>query len=99
MSTTLQPKNNCPLDGFNPCRQMDCGWFTQIRGTGPDGKEVDSWGCAVAWMPMLLLENAHQSRQTASSVDSFRNSMIDANERSVQLLKLAQDESVRKALK
>ena len=29
----LQPQQTCPLDSFNPCRQMGCGWFIQVAGT------------------------------------------------------------------
>ncbi len=74
----LKPKDNCPLDGFKPCRKFDCGWFTHILGTDPQtGKEVDEYGCAVAWMPILLIENAKESRQTGAAVESFRNEMAD----------------------
>lgn len=83
----IEPKNNCPLDGFKPCRQLDCGWFTQVRGTNPNtGENVDSWGCAVTWLPMLLIENAQQSRQTGAAVESFRNEMVNSNEKTAQLL-------------
>lgn len=83
----LEPKSNCPLDGFNPCRQLECGWFTQVRGTNPNtGEAVDSWGCAVTWLPMLLIENAQQSRQTGAAVESFRNEMVAGNERTAQAL-------------
>lgn len=76
----LEPKNNCPMDGFKPCRQLECGWFVQLRGTNPQtGEAVDSWGCAVAWMPMLLIEGAQQSRQTGAAVESFRNEMVASN--------------------
>ena len=37
----IEPKTNCPLDNFNPCRQLDCAWFTQIRGHNPNtGEEI-----------------------------------------------------------
>lgn len=86
----LEPKNNCPLDGFKPCRQLECGWFTQVRGTNPNnGQEVDSWGCAVAWLPMMLIENANQQRQSGAAIESFRNSMIQANEASRDLMAAA----------
>lgn len=86
----LEPKNNCPLDGFKPCRQLECGWFTQVRGTNPNtGQEVDSWGCAVAWLPMMLIEGANQQRQTGAAIESFRNEMVRANEASRDLMALA----------
>lgn len=81
MSMKLEPKNNCPMDGFKPCRQLECGWFTQLRGADPQsGETVDKWGCAVAWLPMLLIEGAQQSRQVGAAVESFRNEMVTSNQ-------------------
>lgn len=58
-----------------------CGFFTQVRGTNPnDGKEIDHWACAIEFLPMLLIENSQQSRQTGAAVESFRNEMVKANE-------------------
>jgi len=83
----IEPKTNCPLDNFNPCRQMDCAWFIQVRGTNPNsGKEVDEWACSMAWMPILLIENSQQQRGTGAAVESFRNEMVKSNENSQKLL-------------
>lgn len=77
----LEVKDNCPLNGFEPCKKFDCAWFIQIRGTDPNtGEEVDDWGCSMAWMPMLMIENAQQSRQTGAAVESFRNEMVKSND-------------------
>ncbi len=77
----LEVKDNCPLNGFEPCKKFDCAWFIQIRGTDPNtGDEVDDWGCSMAWMPMLMIENAQQSRQTGAAVESFRNEMVKSND-------------------
>ena len=83
----IEPKNGCPLDSFMPCRQLDCAWFIQVRGTNPNtGQEVDEWACSMAWMPMLLIENSQQQRQTGAAVESFRNEMVKANETGHQVL-------------
>ena len=83
----LDVKHNCPLNGFEPCKQLDCAWFVKLAGTDPNtGKPVDEFGCAMAWMPMLLIENAQQSRQTGAAVESFRNEMVKQNETSHELL-------------
>lgn len=83
----LEIKENCPLNNFEKCKQFDCAWFTQIRGHNPNtGEEVDEYGCAVAWLPMLLIENSQMSRQTGAAVESFRNEMVDANKASQKLL-------------
>ena len=83
----IEAKPNCPLNGFEPCKELDCAWFLKIRGTNPNtGAEVDEHGCAMAWMPMLLIENSQQQRQTGAAVESFRNEMVKANETSQQVL-------------
>jgi len=85
----LEVKQNCPLDGFNPCRQFDCAWFMKINGTHPNtGETTEEWGCSMAWLPVLLVENANQARSTGAAVESFRNEMVDANARHLQMLAL-----------
>ena len=57
----IKVKNNCPLNKFEPCKELDCNWFIQIRGSNPNtGNEIDHWGCAVAWLPILNIENSQQ---------------------------------------
>lgn len=69
----------CPLLKKD-CVKLQCSWFTQIRGTNPNtGKEIDEWGCAISWLPILLIENAQQGRQTSAAVESFRNEMSKDN--------------------
>lgn len=86
----LEIKDNCPLNNFEPCKKFDCAWFCQMRGTDPNsGKEVDDYACAIAWLPMLLIENASQGRQTGAAVESFRNEMVKANYSAQNLLKVA----------
>lgn len=76
----IEPKPNCPINGFSPCKQLDCAWFTKLAGTNPNtGQSVDEWGCAVAWLPILLVENSQQQRQTGAAVESFRNEIVGAN--------------------
>ena len=76
----LKVKDNFPLDNFNPCRKFECGWFIQIRGKHPQtGDEVDEYGCAMALMPMLMIENSRQTSQAGSAIESFRNEMVKRN--------------------
>jgi hypothetical protein len=77
----IEAKTNCPLDNFNPCRQLECAWFLKIRGANPNtGEELDDWGCSMAWLPVLMIENSQQQRSTGAAVESFRNEMVKANE-------------------
>lgn len=83
----LTVKDNCPLDNFNPCRKFDCAWFMEVRGTHPNtGEETNEWGCAMAFMPILMMSNAQQSRQTGAAVESFRNEMVKSNQTSNELM-------------
>jgi hypothetical protein len=82
----LEQGTFCPLIKKD-CIQMKCAWFTQIRGTNPNtGKEIDEYGCAIAWMPILTIENSQQQRHTGAAVESFRNEMVQANATTGQLL-------------
>ena len=59
----------------------------QIRGTNPNsGEPVDEWGCSMAWLPMLMIENSQQQRGTSAAVESFRNEMVKNNEVSQRVL-------------
>jgi hypothetical protein len=83
----FEVKNNCPLNNFEPCKQLECTWFIQLRGTNPNtGQEIDKWGCSMTFLPMLMVENSQQQRQTGAAVESFRNEMVKANETSQQVL-------------
>jgi hypothetical protein len=53
----------------------------KIRGKDPQSeKEIDEWGCSMAWLPILMIENSQQQRSTGAAVESFRNEMVKANE-------------------
>lgn len=72
----IEPGRFCPLIKKD-CIGHKCAWLTQLRGTDPNtGREVDEWGCAVAWLPMLLIEGAKESRQTGAAVESLRNEIL-----------------------
>lgn len=72
----------CPLLKKD-CVKLQCAWFTKVAGYDTNtGKEVEEWQCAIAWMPMLMVENSGQQRQTGAAVESFRNEMVKAQETS-----------------
>lgn len=82
----LQQGTYCPLIKKD-CIGTKCMWFTKIQGYDTNtGKEVDDYQCAISLLPMLLVENSGQQRQTGAAVESFRNEMVKANENSVRLL-------------
>jgi hypothetical protein len=82
----IEPGTYCPLIKKD-CIKNKCAWFTQLRGNNPNtGEEIDEWGCAIAWMPVLMIENSQQQRQTGAAVESFRNEMTQANATTAELL-------------
>lgn len=87
----LKKTLTCPLG--HKCQEAkgdhieQCAWFTKLAGENPQtGEQVDEFGCAMTWLPILLVENARTNRSTSSAVESFRNEMINANTASQQLL-------------
>jgi hypothetical protein len=81
----LEQGKYCPLIKKD-CIGLQCSWFTQIRGMNPNtGEPVDEWGCAITWMPMLLIENSQQQRHTGAAVESFRNEVVRTNQENQQL--------------
>jgi hypothetical protein len=64
-----------------------CAWYTKLAGTNPNtGEVLDEHGCAMSWLPMLMIENSMQQRSTSAAVESFRNEMTSANQTSQQIL-------------
>jgi hypothetical protein len=69
----------CPLhkqDMSEVCHK--CPWWTLVRGKNPQSEEmIDDWRCAVALLPMLLVENAQMQRQTGAAMETFRNGVVN----------------------
>ena len=81
----MKPGNYCPLIK-KKCIEQKCAWFTQVRGLNPNtGQEIDEWGCAVAWMPVMAIEVAQKENQTGAAVESFRNEVVRANAQNQQM--------------
>lgn len=76
----LKPGNYCPLLKKD-CIGLKCAWITQVRGHNPNtGEQLNDWSCAIAWLPVLLVENSQMQRQTGAAIESFRNEMVKAHE-------------------
>jgi|TARA_R100000406_G_scaffold43309_1_gene28991 hypothetical protein len=76
MTIKVENGDICPLMG-KTCIGLQCAWFTKVQGTNPQtGKDVEDWACAVAWLPMLAIENSQNTRMSGAAVESFRNEMV-----------------------
>lgn len=77
----------CPLHKVD-CSEVchKCPWWNRVTGKNPQSEEmIDDWRCAVALLPMLLIENAQQSRSTGAAVESLRNNLVEGISRAVGL--------------
>jgi hypothetical protein len=67
-----------------------CPWYVQVRGVDNNtGKEIDNWGCAIAWMPTLMINTANESRKGVAATESFRNEMVKQGAQTQQVMLLA----------
>lgn len=86
----------CPLMGGEPCVEdgsirngelVSCRFWVNVIGKDPQtGKEINNGDCAMAWTPILMIENSKVNRETGSAIESFRNEMVKANHASQSLL-------------
>lgn len=74
----------CPLMR-GPCIKHDCKWYIQIQGMNPQTSAmISEHDCAVAWLPMLLIENTQQARQAGAAVESFRNEVVKRHDDTIR---------------
>jgi len=96
----LKPGKFCPLLKKD-CVQLQCNWFIQVRGKDMNtGKDIDNWGCSIAWLPHLLIENANQTREAGAATESFRNEMVKASENTIRtMVEIAQIQEDKKIMR
>lgn len=89
----------CPLIK-DKCIRHKCAWFSRLVGMDPQtGQPVDKFGCSVSWLPILLVENSNQGRQTAASVDKVANEVAKHRNVFVHALNPEIQERILPALK
>lgn len=89
--TDIKTVLTCPLG--SKCEEIKdnaihrCNWMIELDGTNPtNGETIKEKGCAMSWLPILLIENSKQQRSTSVAVESFRNEMVSATEASQKVL-------------
>lgn len=56
------------------CIQHECEFYINIMGAHPQtGELVNDFRCSIAFLPILLVENSNQQRQTAHEVGKVAN--------------------------
>jgi hypothetical protein len=76
----------CPMMGGEECVEdgairngelVKCRLWIHIQGKNPQtGETVNNGDCAMAWMPVLLIENSKVNRETGAAVESMRNESV-----------------------
>lgn len=66
----------CPLIG-SACVEHRCAWYTNVQGLHPQtGETVNQWSCAVAWLPVLVVDQTQQVRQHGAAAEQGRNALL-----------------------
>ena len=90
----LKVKNGCPINNFEPCKQLDWAQFTKLASKNPQGsKEVDMCGCAITMLSLLVVAQTTATRHTAGAVESFRNVVSTQQEELLGLAKAGEVET------
>lgn len=56
---------------------VKCRFWIHVIGKDPQtGATIDNQDCAVAWIPVLLIENSKVNRETGAAVESLRNENV-----------------------
>lgn len=78
-------KIKCPYTAFKTTCfdgvvKHTCPKWIKVTGANPNtGETIDRYDCADSWIPLLLIENSQQQRQTGAAVESLRNVVADLN--------------------
>ncbi len=92
----FDPDGKCPLLN-KKCIKHQCVWYNMLQGKHPQtGLDVQEWGCSIAWIPLLLVENSQQIMGTKAATESFRNEMVQSN--NIMTKVLAQSGDAQKAM-
>lgn len=56
------------------CIQHECEFYINIMGAHPQtGELINDFRCSISFLPVLMVENSNQQRQTASEVSKVAN--------------------------
>lgn len=95
----------CPMMGGESCVEdgsirngelVKCRFWVNVLGTNPQTNEtINNGDCAIAWMPVLLIENSRVNRETGAAVESMRNESVTTGQHLTSaLLQAARDREV-----
>lgn len=62
----------CPLMR-EPCIEHRCQWYMQVHFTDQHGEPKTDWGCAVQWLPQLIIHQVKETGHIGAAIESARN--------------------------
>ena len=72
----------CPLG--SRCEEIKndvlhrCRWMVKLIGKDPQSQnDIDEWNCAIAWIPLMMVEVGQGIRGTTESVVSMRDATVE----------------------
>ena len=91
----------CPLG--SQCEQIvgdqieTCAWYVTLAGPHPQtGEILDEQRCAMAWIPVMLVEVANTNRGQTAALESMRNKQTTNHKEFMEVVKY--DTDSRRAL-
>ncbi len=54
-----------------------CPWYIKLKGNNPQGGLIDESACAIAWMPILMIENTKETLESTASIDELRKEVTE----------------------
>lgn len=86
----------CPLIKKD-CVEHKCRFWIHVSGKHPQsGATLDHFDCAVAWLPVLLVDNARHTVGVQAAVESMRNEVIQRQDKLNNAVALGQREAARR---
>jgi len=91
----------CPLMGGKECIEDGakvengvgeieihaCRFWVVVQGKHPQtGADINTGDCAMAWQPILMLENSKVNRETGAAVEGLRNENVTTGQQITQAL-------------
>ena len=98
----------CPMMGGEECVEdgairngelVKCRFWVHVQGVNPQtGETFNNGDCAMAWMPVLLLDNSKINRETSAAIESMRNESVTTGSQLTQALLIAATSNDRRLI-
>ena len=87
----IETRITCPL-GHTCEKVVDgvverCAWYVELEGENPqNGQRINQSKCAIAWGPLLNVENTSVGNRVAHSIQSLRNETIKRQDKALGMI-------------